>query len=185
MNDVTKHIPTALAQHALGLDPEFEDVKDFHVKFHQLVGEQPRMLTRRKLLERVRFLQEELDELKKAETLADMFDALLDLVYVAKGTAVMMGLPWREGWIEVQTKNMQKIVKETHRGNRVDVGKPAGWTPPDHLPFLEVRGWVHGTCPWQTVQGLGMQVVPQALADDQTHLEDGTAWEVDEKDEPQ
>lgn len=173
----------AMAQLATHQDPEVEDVRDFQEKFGQLSARTPRMLTRRKLLERIRFMQEELDELKKAETLDDMFDALLDLVYVAKGTAVMMGLPWRAGWDLVHGKNMQKVPGQTHRGNLVDVAKPPGWTPPDHLPLLEAAGWALGAGKQATIQAnvasaykKGDGYPLQYLADDQVHLDSGEAW---------
>lgn len=69
-------------------------------------------------------------------------DALADLVYVALGTAHMMGLPFDAIWAEVQRANMTKERAESARDERskrqhvFDVVKPAGWTPPDHGPAL-------------------------------------------------
>jgi predicted HAD superfamily Cof-like phosphohydrolase len=73
-----------------------------------------------------------------------MGDALIDLVYVALGTADLMGLPWEKMFEEVQRANMAKeraksadeSMAKTGRGHVLDVVKPAGWTPPDHLPIL-------------------------------------------------
>ena len=114
---------------------EFRDVRDFHLKFGLLApdGLQPVHLTQRKLGERVEFMQEELDEFKKAaetQNLSELADALVDLVYVAKGTAVMLNLPWDVLWAEVQRANMAKVRGTTKRGHAVDVTKPEGWTPP-------------------------------------------------------
>ena len=39
----------------------------------------------------------------------DHYDALIDLTYVAMGTAYMMGLPWQDLWDEVQRANMSKV----------------------------------------------------------------------------
>lgn len=115
-------------------DKEFLDVRDFHLKFGLLTFDRPVHLTQRKLKERVECMQEELHEFWEAsqkQDLETMFDSLIDLVYFAKGTAVMLGLPWAEGWNEVHVANMAKVRGETHRGHKVDVCKPPGWTPPD------------------------------------------------------
>lgn len=114
-----------------GHDAEFNDVRRFQEKFGQLSYYDPGFLTRRKLEERARFLQEELDELLAAPTLSLQADALIDLVYVAKGTAVMMGLPWAALWDDVQGANMRKVRGQTARGNLVDVCKPPGWIGPN------------------------------------------------------
>ena len=113
----------------------FRDVYDFNVKFELLAPGYGRVqhLTLRKLDERIGFLQEELDEFKRAAEAQDMpkmFDALLDLVYVAMGTAVHMGLPWHEGWAEVQRSNMEKVKGMTKRNHGKDVMKPEGWVGP-------------------------------------------------------
>lgn len=76
---------------------------------------------------------------------ADSFDALLDLVYVAMGTAHLMGYPWKLGWRLVQRANLLKqrtpSAKESKRGHRLDVVKPAGWTPPNIGRLLTRFGW--------------------------------------------
>ena len=87
---------------------------------------------------RVNFLFEELHEFTtshRAGDLAKAADALIDLVYVAMGTAQMMQLPWQELWNEVQRANMAKQrainPSESKRGSALDVIKPPGWTPPN------------------------------------------------------
>lgn len=120
----------------LGQDKGFADVRAFQEKFGQLSYYEPGFLSRRKLEERARFLQEELNELLDAPTLDLQADALVDLVYVAFGTAVMMGLPWEELWDDVQRANMAKVRGMTHRGNLVDVAKPPGWVPPQGARIL-------------------------------------------------
>jgi len=126
------------------LDHEYEDVKTFHQKFDILVSEEPTHLTTRKLMERVDCLAEEVKEFfdaAVAQDLAKMTDALIDLVYFAKGTAVMMGLPWYDQWVEVHTKNMQKERGVGKRGHQVDVIKPPGWEPPANLAILLAHGY--------------------------------------------
>ena len=129
-------------------DREVNDVRDFHEKFDLLLGMQPRHLTRRKLQERIECLQEELTEFIEAcdkQDLAAQADALIDLVYFAKGTAVMLGLPWRDLWDDVQRANMAKVRGETKRGHKVDVCKPAGWQGPQTRLILEGYGYTTDT----------------------------------------
>jgi len=148
-------------------DPEFEDVRDFHRKFNQIANDCPTHLTKRKLAERVNFMLEELSEFAHAAGLelddggkeliftpdgnADQdfplqADALIDLVYVAKGTAAMMGLPWRELWVDVHAANMRKELRPTpHRAAfqapSAMVGKPEGWVGPKTEEILAAAGY--------------------------------------------
>lgn len=125
-------------------DAEYLDVRAFQQKFGQLVGERPRFLTERKAVERIKFMGEELNEFVKGmneKNILEMADALVDLVYVAKGTAVMMGLPWRALWNDVHDANMSKVPGKTHRGDLVDVCKPAGWAEPVTGDILDAYGF--------------------------------------------
>jgi len=121
----------------------FDDVGDFHEKFeldnvtHHPVG--PRDISAEFMEFRIKFLKEELSEFIVAYDIHDtpmMFDALLDLVYVAMGTAHLLGFPWQDGWDEVQRANMMKIRassdgQDSKRGSSFDVVKPPNWVPPD------------------------------------------------------
>jgi hypothetical protein len=85
---------------------------------------------------RVKFLQEELDELKNAEIPADAIDALIDLCVVAIGTLDAFGIDGNDAWNRVHAANMKKQVGvKNSRPNPLglpDLIKPEGWTPPDH-----------------------------------------------------
>lgn len=126
-------------------DKELEDVRAFHNKFSFLdSGRFPSMVTKRKLRERAECLQEELDEFKKAiesQDFAEQADALIDLVYFAKGTAVIMGLPWEELWDDVQRANFSKERGITKRGHAFDVIKPEGWQKPQGEAILKKHGF--------------------------------------------
>jgi hypothetical protein len=93
--------------------------------------------TLRKFLDfRVKFLQEELDELNSAENPEDVVDALIDLCVVAIGTLDSFGVNSYDAWDEVLKANMAKKtgVKAT-RPNPLglpDLIKPEGWVGPDH-----------------------------------------------------
>lgn len=134
---------------------DFNDVGDFHEKFglhnttHHPAGPTGAEEDVELLWFRIKFMQEELDEFIKAsgeDDHVEMFDALLDLVYVAMGTAHLLGYPWKQGWDEIQRANMTKERAATDgsnskRGSSFDVVKPAGWVGPIHAPLLKDLGF--------------------------------------------
>jgi hypothetical protein len=86
---------------------------------------------------RVKFLQEELDELKTAKNADDVVDALIDLCVVAIGTLDAFNVNSMDAWNRVHTANMNKEVgvKES-RPNPLglpDLIKPEGWEAPVHF----------------------------------------------------
>ena len=99
---------------------------------------------------RLKFLHEELQELEEALETKDpvkAFDALLDLCYVAYGTALFMGIDpaqWHAGMTAVHHANMTKvraaIPTESKRGTTLDVIKPAGWVSPEGR-LKEILSW--------------------------------------------
>lgn len=132
---------------------EIQDVKDFNEKFRLPLYEVPGHLTKWRLQERIAFMTEELEEFKAAadiQDLAGQADALIDLVYVAKGTAIMLGLPWEDLWQDVQRANMSKELRDANHGiaHKLGVYKPEGWLGPLTNEVLRLRGydrneWLH------------------------------------------
>ena len=112
----------------------FDDIRAFHEKYNQTYNGPATDLTRELEDFRLKFLTEELHEYVDSKTLEDKFDALIDLVYVALGTAYMHGFDFDEGWRRVHEANMKKVnvrhAGESKRGSRFDVVKPKGWKPP-------------------------------------------------------
>ena len=120
-----------------------DDIEDFHKKMAIAYDGPPRLLDDRISTIRETFLQEELNEYKDAETMEDKLDALVDLVYVALGTAYLHGFPFDEAWCRVQEANMKKRpASQSHRNkgwrHEMDVTKPEGWEPPDFSDLLSV-----------------------------------------------
>ena len=85
---------------------------------------------------RIRFLQEELDEMKNAENMEDVTDALIDLCVVAIGTMDALQIDPQKAWNEVHVANMSKKVGiKASRPNPLglpDLIKPEGWKAPTH-----------------------------------------------------
>jgi predicted HAD superfamily Cof-like phosphohydrolase len=120
------------------MSTNYQDVIDFHSKFGLNYNGKPMCLHKNTTDFRIKFMQEELNEFIHSSSNNDivgMADALVDIVYVAMGTAYMMGLPWQELWSEVQRSNMEKVralsSSESKRNTSLDVVKPQGWTPPN------------------------------------------------------
>ena len=125
----------------------YQDVLNFHKKFGVPLAPKPTLLQGDELAFRIKFLQEELDEFKKAHdecNLEDAIDALIDLVYVAHGSAQFMGISteqWDAHWSEVQECNMNKerveSADDSKRGYKFDIKKPTNWVGPNHTPIIE------------------------------------------------
>jgi len=113
----------------------FEDVAEFHrIILDAEQPSSPTLISQDFVLERGRFLQEELDEFLTdglSGSIVGVSDALADIIYVALGTAYQMGLPFDEIWRAVQRANMRKKRGITKRGNAIDAIKPEGWTGPE------------------------------------------------------
>ncbi len=75
-----------------------------------------------------------MSEFDEAETL----DAIVDLDYVVRGTAIQLQLPFDKAFDLVHAANMKKTSGAfTDRGGKK--GKPKGWKPADLQPLLEKR----------------------------------------------
>lgn len=139
------------------------DIIDFHHRYGLSYGGAPRLLPDDLDTFRVLFMAEELQEyagvqgltewLKQAlqdrgpsvdslELRENRLDALVDLVYVALGTAYLSGFNFAEAWRRVHRANMSKVRVEragdSKRGSTFDVVKPPGWTPPSHKDLVGV-----------------------------------------------
>jgi hypothetical protein len=93
---------------------------------------------------RIKFLEEEMNELSTAETADDVVDALIDICVVAIGTLDLFDVDARLAWDRVHEANMNKQVgiKES-RPNPLglpDLVKPEGWTAPSHKDNVGLLG---------------------------------------------
>jgi predicted HAD superfamily Cof-like phosphohydrolase len=125
----------------------YQDVLDFHEKFQVPLAPKHTLLEGEALKFRLDFLQEELNELRKAHeegNLDDAIDAIIDLEVVLLGTAQFMGVSpeaYEEHWDEVHTANMAKErctdASQSKRGTALDIRKPEGWKKPSHTGIIE------------------------------------------------
>jgi predicted HAD superfamily Cof-like phosphohydrolase len=141
----------------------FRDIEQFHKKFglQPVEPESAHKLPNDLLAFRIKFLMEELieytracgahvkiyedDDQMKTAVMVDndaafkpdeAFDGLIDLVYVALGTAFLHGFPFDAGWLRVHEANMSKVRasgaddERSTRKHSADIVKPEGWQKP-------------------------------------------------------
>ena len=120
------------------------DINRFHNRFGFKKNEKVGIPDNSELVNfRTSFLMEELAEYTQAITKKDdagALDALVDIVYIALGTAWLFNLPFEKAWKEVQTANMKKVrakSKSKKRGTSFDVIKPKGWKAPNIDQIVE------------------------------------------------
>lgn len=115
------------------------DIAEMHAKYG--VNEKVRQFDGEKLKQflefRVKFLEEELNELKdNMNNPEEIVDALIDLCVVAIGTLDAFDIDSYKAWNEVHKANMNKEVGiKASRPNPLglpDLIKPEGWTAPSH-----------------------------------------------------
>ena len=144
----------------------FDDLSQFHQKMGLPVSAEsvtpveisqaPGALSSSDFQFRLSFLYEEIRELIEGQTnrdLSKISDALVDIVYVALGTAHYAGIPFDALWQEVQRANMEK--RPWREGDPIkprnttglEITKPEGWRPPDIdgvlKKFREAFGFRH------------------------------------------
>lgn len=115
------------------------DIENMHTKYG--VNEKIRTFDKEKLKQflefRVRFLEEELNELKdNIDNPEEIVDALIDLCVVAIGTLDAFDVNAHRAWDAVYDANMAKEVGiKASRPNPLglpDLIKPEGWRAPSH-----------------------------------------------------
>jgi len=140
----------------------YNDIKAFHEKFGLEYNGPPRRIPEELLKFRTKFMAEELgeyafdgdqlnidfltdaiqDDIVPPVKLENALDALVDLVYVALGTAYLHGFDFNEAWRRVHHANMQKVRAlrevDSKRGSIYDVIKPDSWQAPDLSDLVNV-----------------------------------------------
>jgi predicted HAD superfamily Cof-like phosphohydrolase len=101
----------------------FELVKAFHRAFGAPTADKPTGLDSERATLRINLICEELDEYVEAVgkgDLAEVADALADLLYVVYGTSAEHGLPIDECFAEVHRSNMTKLGEDGKPVRRED-----------------------------------------------------------------
>lgn len=123
------------------MNAEWEKVRAFQKAMEQPFRDTPAKMTRRRRAKRCSWMKEELMEFRMAAEVTEQVDALIDLIYLALGSLVEMGVKPDIPFNLVHQANMAKLWGDG-RPRLVDgkVKKPRGWKAPDD----EIREWLEG-----------------------------------------
>jgi predicted HAD superfamily Cof-like phosphohydrolase len=121
----------------MGIDQEWQMVREFHERFGHGFSETPVMLTDDAKAKRYKWMLEEIEEFTDAKDITEQADAMIDLIYFALGTLVMMGVRPEKPFGIVHGANMAKLWGDGKPRYNADgkVIKPDGWADP--YPSLE------------------------------------------------
>ena len=122
----------------MGIDRAWEDVRAFHLAFGHPAPAAPELLHADLVERRAAWIEEEAEELRDAQTIAEQADAFIDIIYFALGGLVNLGVRPERLWDIVQSANMAKLWPDgrpRHRPGDGKVVKPDGWQDPG--PLLE------------------------------------------------
>jgi predicted HAD superfamily Cof-like phosphohydrolase len=122
------------------LKKEQDMVRAFHVAFDHPVANEPSRMPPERVQNRAKWLHEEIEEFKAAQTLEDQVDAMVDLIYFALGTMVELGVDSDKVFHIVHQANMRKLWSDgkPRFGDDGKVKKPAEWTDPRELVAQEI-----------------------------------------------
>lgn len=111
-------------------------VKEFHVGANQIVNETPTLLSTNLVERRIKWISDELKELREAETIEEQADAITDALYYLLGCYVELGLLNPDDlFMTIHEANMKKLI-----GSSIEydpdgrVLKPKGW----HHPIIKI-----------------------------------------------
>jgi len=118
------------------------NLRDFHEKFGLTINDTPTIPGDDVLQFRINLINEEAEEFEqaaKARNLVEMADALADVIYVALGAAVSLGIDLEPVFQEVHRSNMTKVWSDGQVRRREDgkVIKPPTYSPANIAQELE------------------------------------------------
>lgn len=105
------------------------EVKSFLNKFGFMYEGKPRRLNNNIKMSRITHMKEELLEYETATNAEQDLDALVDLIYLAIGTAILHGFDIEEAFKRVHQANMKRIRKDKNNF-KLGMEKPKDWIEP-------------------------------------------------------
>lgn len=115
-------------------------VHEFHRLFGVPFSNSPMLLASDRVEARIKWMQEELEELRAATDIVDQADAIADVIYFALGAFVEMGLDGGTVFALVHDSNISKLGPNGELSRDIDgkIVKPQGWTSPKQ----RIRQWL-------------------------------------------
>lgn len=120
----------------MSINEEYYQVKEFHKAFNHPYSDKPTLIDMNLAQKRYDWMKEEIDEFLEAVENRDIYeqaDAMIDLIYFALGTLVVLGVTPAEVFKVVQNANMSKLWedgKPRFREGDGKVIKPPTWEDP-------------------------------------------------------
>jgi len=116
----------------MSINNEYNMVRQFHEEFNHSISDTPVMLSRTDAENRYKWMLEEINEFMEATDIVEQADAMIDLIYFALGTLVMMGVKPEKPFAIVQKANMAKLWEDGKPRYNADgkVIKPTNWVDP-------------------------------------------------------
>ncbi|MEC1625463.1 HAD family hydrolase [Bacillus mojavensis] len=124
------------------MNKQYEMVRDFQLKFGQPVADKPTVLSEDRRKERYEYMDEELNEFLSADTVVDQADAMIDLIYLATGTLVELGVKPEKLFEIVHNANMSKLWPDGKVHTNPENGKiikPPTFVRPETLLEAEIN----------------------------------------------
>jgi predicted HAD superfamily Cof-like phosphohydrolase len=119
-------------------------VRFFMETARQHVGDRPKRVTIEQASRRSTWLIEEALEAQKAAVNGDvpqLAKELVDVIYIALGTANDWGIDLQPVFEAVHLSNMDKLRLGAATDGDGKVLKPQGWKPPNIVGLLREQGW--------------------------------------------
>jgi len=126
------------------MDKQWEEVKEFHIKFNHPNSDFPTMLSKERAIKRYNWMLEEINEFIEADDIYEQADAMIDLMYFALGTMVEMGIKPEKLFNIVQKANMSKLWPDGKPRYKEDgkVLKSKEWIDPYPLIKEEIDKYI-------------------------------------------
>ena len=131
---------------------KYSMLREFHRKFNFPAPDQVADIDPSLLIYRAGLLKEEMIEFEEAvdglligptnHDRRQLLDAMVDMIYVIMGTAMLYGFDLDEAFRRVHAANMAKEravrAADAKRGSTYDVVKPPGWQSPDLSDLADI-----------------------------------------------
>jgi len=124
------------------MNKQYEMVREFQSIMGQPVADKPAVMEFKRQSERFDYMVEELFEFYEAETVVDQADAMIDLIYLAIGTMVELGVKPEKLFEIVHNANMSKIWPDGKPHTNPETGKiikPPTFVRPEPLLQAEIE----------------------------------------------
>ena len=138
------------------MNKQYEMVREFQAIMNQPVADKPTAMGYERQAQRYNYLNEELIEFLEANTVVDQADAMIDLIYLALGTLVEIGVQPEELFAIVHGANMSKLWPDGKVHTNPETGKvmkPPTFVRPEPLLEAEIKR--------QSLEALVSKITPE------------------------